>query len=78
MSTTTAQLNTDIDSAELQRVKRDVVEVQTSMKTYVRAALVHFRQTLSIDQRRARFAKGDRKTIGRPVNFFAKSSKQIS
>jgi hypothetical protein len=60
------QLNAEVAPEELRRIKRDVVEVGTSLKDYVQAALVHFRQTLSIEQRRRRFEKS-RKLTGRKI-----------
>lgn len=63
---TPSQLNTDIAPEELVRVKRDVLDVGTSMKEYVRVSLLHFRQSLTKEQRRAKFA-GKSKILGRPL-----------
>lgn len=62
-----AQLNAEIESAELLRVKRDVLGCGTSLRNYVSAALIHFRQSQTIEQRRLKF-KGKQKVYGRSIS----------
>lgn len=63
------QLNIDMESSALNAAKRDAVKTNAKLKVYVAEALLHFRRSLPLAERRKRFEDpAKQKTLGRPVS----------
>lgn len=60
------QINARMPAEEVLRVKKDILDTGAGLESYVREALIHFRKSLTIEQRRSRF-QSLRKGAGRPV-----------
>lgn len=60
------QINARVPAEEAIKTKKDILDTGASLETYVREALIHFRRSLTIEQRRSRF-QALRKGAGRPV-----------
>ena len=64
----TEQLNVELKPSEVYDAKKDALEVGATLKAYVSEALIHFRKTLPITERRRRFEAATRKKLtGRPI-----------
>lgn len=64
---TTRQLNVEIPEDEVQKIKRDAIQMNVSLAAYVMKACRKFRQDKNVDQRRACFDKKDGKLSGRSI-----------